>query len=218
MTNRLSGQSPFCSWWHPYELLPALGRCFGRRRSHIHEDDLRSFFCSQTLLLWRLLFWLKTDTGGHLWVFVSPYAWDWLWWWGEASCQRGRSVEICISFCLIIKEWASLSKLRAAERQSLGWQWGMMCPTLCIFRPCSVTHQLLWALWAWRNSFWSCVSEVSVFTIVADTSRVKSKPCLVCPLTFSSFLCFKNAGEKTVLGVALWKLRNRERTSGRLAL
>lgn len=65
MTNRLSGQSPFSRWWHPYELLPALGRCFGRRRSQIHEDD----FCSPTLLLWWLLFQLKMDMGGHLWVF-----------------------------------------------------------------------------------------------------------------------------------------------------
>lgn len=102
----------------------------------------------------------------------------------------------------------SVSKLRAAERQSLGWQWRMMCSTLCIFRPSSVTHQLLWASWAWRNSFWSHVSEVSVFSIVADISRAESKFCLVCPLTFSNLLRFKTAGEKTVLGVALWKLRN----------
>lgn len=43
---------------------------------------------------------------------------------------------------------------------------------------------------------------------MADISRVESKFCLVCPLTFSSLLRFKTAGEKTVLGVALWKLRN----------
>lgn len=94
MTNRLSGQSTFSSWWHPYEFLPAFGRCFGRKWGRILEKLLLQP-CSAIMAA---TFSIENGHGRTFMGICYPYVCDWLWWWEGAWWQRGRIVGTCFFF------------------------------------------------------------------------------------------------------------------------